>query len=523
MEYLTVFIPLMPLIAAGIIGFGHLFDWINGEKDERFTARLASIAVFLSCVMSSILLGADLLGHNQQTFTTMSWLESGQFEIDISFIATGFNAALAALFSILLWIVTRFSINYLHREAGFHRFFFILSLFSSAMLLLILSNNAAMTFIGWEIAGLSSYLLIGYAYDRPVATFNATRVFVTNRIGDAGFILGIGLAFYHLNTLNWVTLNTTVMALSTSTAAIIALCFIVAAFAKSVQLPFTPWLARAMEGPTPSSAVFYGAVMVHAGVFLVILIQPIIERSQLVMGLLIVVGLATAIYSFIVGLTQTDIKSALSFSISGQLGLMFLECGLGFWELAMWHLCAHAVVRCYQVLTAPSFMHNVIGNPVKPVYQKIAGLRWLYVASLQRFWLDPIANAVLVKPAQGLGRDLVFFDKHILSSALGAPASSERAISSLIQLEQKVLAQKPETEANDFGQGNNKGIAKIFEWIADVMSWFEERLVLKGIGEDVVDLGRKLGRKANNLEKLLLKPRYPTLFGLIVLLIAASL
>ena len=523
MEYLTVFIPLVPLIASGVIGFGHFLGYLHGEEDERFTAQLASSAIFLSCIISLVLFGADLLGENKQVFNVMSWLESGQLEIGISFIATGFNVMLAALFSILLWIVTRFSINYLHREAGFHRFFFILSLFSSAMMLLVLSNNAALTFIGWEIAGLSSYFLISYAYDRPVAAANATRVFVTNRIGDAGFIFGIGFSFYHLNTLNWVDLNATAAQLSTSTAAILALCFVVAAFAKSVQLPFTPWLSRAMEGPTPSSAVFYGAVMVHAGVFLVILIQPIIEKSQLVMGLLIVVGLATAIYSYIVGLTQTDVKSSLSFAISGQLGLMFLECGLGLWELAIWHLCAHAVVRCYQVLTAPSFMHNVLGNPVKPVYQKMAGLRWLYVASLQRFWLDPIADAALVRPVQELGRDLVFFDKHILSSALGAPASSERAISSLIQLEQKVLAHQPENEANDFGRKNNKGIAKIFEWIAGAMSWFEERLVLKGIGKDIVDIGRSLGRKANNLEKLLLKPRYPTLFGLIVLLIAASL
>lgn len=523
MEFLIVYIPLFPLLAAVVIGFGHFFNRLNGEVDEWLTARLATAAISLSCLMALVIFAADLLEKNDNVYTAGQWLESQNFTIQINFITSDFSVILAVLFSILLLIITRFSINYLHREPGFHRFFFILSLFSSAMLLLVLSNNIVGTFIGWEIAGLCSYLLIAYAYDRPVAAINATRVFITNRIGDAGFILGIGFTFHYAGSVDWYDLNAMAGELTTSTATIIALSFVVAAFAKSVQLPFTPWLARAMEGPTPSSAVFYGAVMVHAGVYLVILLQPIIEQTSFVMSVLVFVGLCTAIYSFIVGLTQTDVKSSLSFAITGQLGLMFLECGLGFWELAAWHLCAHAVVRCYQVLTAPSFMHNVLGNPVKPVNRNIMKLRWFYIASLQRFWLDPITDATLVKPLLGIGRDLVFFDKHILSSALGAPASSERAISSLIQLEQKVLIQKPETEANDFGRKNNKGIAKIFEWIAGGMGWFEERLVLKGIGNDIVDIGRHLGRKANNLEKLLLKPRYPTLFGLIVLLIAASL
>ena len=183
----------------------------------------------------------------------------------MNFITTGFSVTLAALFAILLFIIIRFSVNYLHREAGFHRFFFLLSLFASAMLLLVLSGNAIGTFIGWEIAGLCSYLLIAYAYDRPVAAFNATRVFVTNRIGDAGFILGMGLSYTWAKGLDWSQLNALSTQLTSGQASAIAFCFAVAAFAKSAQIPFAPWLARAAEGPTPSSAGFYGAIMVHAG------------------------------------------------------------------------------------------------------------------------------------------------------------------------------------------------------------------------------------------------------------------
>jgi len=172
--------------------------------------------------------------------------------------------------------------------------------------------------------------LIAYAYNRPTAAINATRVFVTNRIGDAGFILGTELSYAWVGSINWNDLNAASAQLTTGQATGISLCFAMSAFAKSAQLPFTPWLARAMEGPTPSSAVFYGAVMIHAGVYLVCLLEPVFEQAPFAMAVLSVVGCTTAIYSFIVGLTQTDVKSSLVFATSGQLGLMFLECGLGF-------------------------------------------------------------------------------------------------------------------------------------------------------------------------------------------------
>lgn len=522
MDALAVLIPLLPLVAAAVIGIGHLFGQISGESGERTTANIATGAITLSCVLALTLLGADLLGKNTGSFNAGQWLRSGTLGIQVSFFTTGFSIILAALFSILLIIVTRFSTNYMHREAGFHRFFFILSLFSSAMLLLVLSGNAIGTFIGWEIAGLCSYLLISYAYDRPVATLNATRVFVTNRIGDAGFILGIGVSYLYARSIEWSSLNAVAEQLTTPTATVIALCFAIAAFAKSVQLPFTPWLGRAMEGPTPSSAVFYGAVMVHAGIYLVILLQPIFERAPFVMALLAIVGLITAIYSFVVGLTQTDVKSSLCFATSGQLGLMFLECGLGLWQLASWHLCAHSIVRGYQVLTAPSLMHNVLGNPIKPVSRDIAGLRWLYTASIQRFWLDSIADRALVRPVHGLGRDLGYFDDHVVDRIMGTPARAGRAISSLAQLEKRVLSAQPEHDPNEFSRSS--GVAgKLFQWTADIFNWFEDRLVLRGIGIDAIDMGRQLGYAANKFEKLILKPRYLVVFVAIVLLLAAAI
>jgi NADH:ubiquinone oxidoreductase subunit 5 (subunit L)/multisubunit Na+/H+ antiporter MnhA subunit len=521
MDNLAVLIPLFPLLAATFIGVAHLSGLISGIAGERFTAGIANIAVGMSCLLAFVLLGADLLDKNTGSLMVGQWLGSDSLSINVSFITTGFSVTVAALFSLLLVIITRFSVNYLHKEAGFNRFFFTLSLFSFAMLLIALSGNTVGTFIGWEIAGLCSYFLIAFAYDRPVAIINATRVFVTNRVGDAGFILGIGLTFFYVGTTEWNSLNAMAEQLTTPTATVIALCFTVAAFAKSAQLPFTPWLARAMEGPTPSSAIFYGAVMIHAGVFLVILLRPIFEEAPFVMGLLVIVGFFTAVYSFIVGLTQTDIKSSISFAISGQIGLMFLACGLGFWELASWHLCAHAIVRGYQVMTAPSLLHFTHGNPMKPVSHNIAGLRWLYIASLQRFWLDPITDRTLVRPINGLGRDMDRFDSLVIDSATGSPTSASRAISSLNQLEQNILGTKTDGRSDEIGKGKGVG-GKIFEWVATAMGWFEERLVLRGVGVEIVDIGRYLGWLANTFEQIILKPRYLVLFVFIVLMIAAS-
>jgi len=532
MDALVVLIPLMPLISALVIGIGHLFGAISGEQSETVTADIASWTVFMSSLLALTLLGADLLGKNTGSYNVGHWLDSEMLNIQMNFITTGFNVRLAALFSVLLAIVVHFSINYMHREAGYHRFFFILSLFASAILLLVLAGNVVGTFIGCEIAGLCSYFLIAYAYDRPVAAANATRVFVTNRIGDAGFILGVGLSYAWVDSVNWGAINAASAQLTPGEAAAIALCFAVAAFAKSAQLPFTPWLARAMEGPTPSSAVFYGAVMVHAGVYLVILLRPVFEQAPLAMAVVAVVGLMTAVYSYVVGLTQTDVKSSLIFATSGQLGLMFLECGLGFWQLAGWHLCAHAVVRGYQFLTAPSLMHNMQGNYRETSRRKASAhaqayhLRrvgdvpaWVYVASLQRFWLDQITDWALVKPVRGLAHDLSYFDDHIVDRVMGIPAPAIRAISSLAQLEERMIGAQLDNDSDKFAQGS--GLAgKLTEWMAAVLHWFEDRFVLRGIGKNAINYGRELGHIANKFEQSVLRPRYLVLFVFITLLVA---
>jgi NADH:ubiquinone oxidoreductase subunit 5 (subunit L)/multisubunit Na+/H+ antiporter MnhA subunit len=519
MDALVILIPFLPLLAAIVIGGGQLFGWLRGEASEQATADIAVWSAVFTAIQALTLLGADLLGKNQGSFSIGQWLSSDLLNVRVNFITTGFNVQLAALFSLLLLVSIRFSVNYMHREAGFHRFFFILSLFSSGMYLLVLSGNAMGTFAGWEIAGLCSYLLIGYAYHRPVAASNAVRVFVTNRIGDAAFILGIALSFAWTENINWLHINNFTSQLTVVESTGIALCFALAAFVKSAQLPFTPWLARAMEGPTPSSAIFYGTVMIHSGVFLLIQLRPIFEHSFLAMLLISFIGLATACYSFIVGLTQTDVKSSFVYATSGQLGLMFLECGLEFWQLAKWHLCAHAVVRAYQLLTAPSLMHNVHDNPTTPVGVSLASRPWLFVASLHRFWLDQITDWSLVKPIQRLAHDLSYFDDRVIDRFMGTPDPAINAVSSFVQLEEQVLGAKLDNEQDNFAHGT--GLAgKLTQWTAAVMHWFEDKMVLRGVGKGTIRYGRELGHLANTFEQLVIRPRYLVLFVLITLLVA---
>lgn len=519
MDALVMLIPLLPAIAAFVLGLGVLFGWLDGEDKEQLSAGIALWAVIMSALLAATLYGSDLFGNNYGVFSLGIWLRSDTLEIPVNFLTHGYGLRLSALFGIMLAVALRFSVDYMHREPGFHRFFFVMALFASAIQYLVLSGNAVGTFMGWEIAGLCSYLLIAYGYDRPTAALNASRVFVTNRVGDAAFVIGIGLSYAWTESVDWSRLNASAAQLSPGEAAGIAICFAVAAFVKSAQLPFSPWLLRALEGPTPSSAVFYGSVMVHAGVFLVCLLRPLFEVSALAMGLLIVVGLATAVYGYVLGLTQTDVKTSLIAAVNVQLGLMFFECGLGLWQLAEWHVCAHVVVRGYQLLAAPSLMHNVLGNPAKPAPALLAKNYWLYTVSLQRFWLDFLIDCILVRPIGRLSHDLRYFDDFIVDRLLGSPEPAMRAVSSLAQYEEQKIGARLNDAADLFAQGS--GLAgKLAEWSAALLHGIENRFMLRGNGKHAAHLARRIGRTANRLEEYILRPRYLVLFVFITLLAA---
>jgi NADH:ubiquinone oxidoreductase subunit 5 (subunit L)/multisubunit Na+/H+ antiporter MnhA subunit len=498
-------IPLLPLLAAAAIAGRMLLGWDQGDAREPATARLASWSL-LGAWLGVVALGVEALLHGAPGHIRIAtWFASGGFSLPISFSLDGLALGVASVLAFLIWLAQRFAVSYLHRELGFHRFFFALSLFAAGMLLILLAGNAVLAFVGWELAGVSSYLLIGYAYDRGTATGNALRAFVTNRVGDAGFVLGIGLAFVWLGSVEWPRLNDggTLESLS---AGLLAMGFVLAALAKSAQVPFSPWIARALEGPTPSSAVYYGAVMVHAGVYLLLRLEPLLLQSPALLALIAVLGALTVLSSWLAGLVQGDVKSALIFATTTQVGLMFLAIGLGLFEVAAWHLVLHAVWRTYQFLASPSYMH-LVSAPAAPPPAWLGRCQRLYTAALQRFWLEGLTDKLLVRPTQSLGRDVRAFDDGFVSRLVGLP---DQARASAI-LEQGEVGRDEEVT-------RGHGLAgRFMAWLAGRLHRFELRLVLQPGGGVFAHLLQRLGEQLLALETILERPRY------LLLLVMATL
>ncbi|MEZ5449553.1 MAG: proton-conducting transporter membrane subunit [Thiolinea sp.] len=505
-------IPVLPLLAALWIALGFLFAWNRGESGEQETARSA---VWAATAAFLLLLGVDVyaaLTLAPGTLVLSGWLHSGVYQAGISFLLDGLSLSVATCFSLIILLTTRFSVNYLHREAGFQRFFLVLSLFHAAMLLITLGGNALLVFIGWELAGVSSWLLIAYAWQRKQAVENASRTFVTNRIGDAGFLLALFVALTYLGTAEWEALFVAVQDQPSMLVAVIVAGLTLAALAKSAQFPFSGWIARALEGPTPSSAVFYGSVMVHAGIFLLLRISPLLERLPFMGWLLLLVGGLTVSYAWVIAQVQTDIKSSLIFATLMQTGLMLMEMGLGWYLLASMHLILHASWRAYQFLHAPSFMQlTQAAAPPPPVW--LQDKHWLHAAALHRFWLDPLADWLLLRPTRLLAQEAQLFDERVIDRLTGTP-SQVRQLSTLAQVQ--ALQQGQLHLRSEVGIGS--GLAgKLMQGLAQSLEWFEEKLVLQGSSEGLSGLAGMLGQRVEQVESYLRQPRY------LLVLIAATL
>jgi formate hydrogenlyase subunit 3/multisubunit Na+/H+ antiporter MnhD subunit len=498
-------VPLFPLAAAGWLALQALFAGNKGEERERQTALLSQGAALLSLLLLLLIAADSLLqGHTPDQILATSWFVSGDFQVNVSFMLDSLGLGMSILVAFISLITLRFSANYMHREAGFQRFFIILCLFTSAMLLIVMGGNPVVVFVGWELAGVSSYLLIGYALERPTAAINASRAFITNRIGDAGFILGIFLVYHWIGDLEWPILFSTLDSVPQLYLDLMLVGFLIAALAKSALVPFSSWIARALEGPTPSSAVFYGSLMVHAGVYLILRLQPLFESAPLMMDVLLLFGILTALYGYLVSLVQTDVKSLLMFSTTAQVGLMFIACGLGLFSLAAWHLAAHAIWRAYQFLSAPGHMHHM-SRPTRPVPEWLMRQRWLYTAAINRFWLDPLGDFLLTRPTRALAQETQSFDERVIVPLVGLPARSN-AVTSLADWESRKRGFSRLAEG-DMGLG--EGVAgRFFESLANRLHWFEEQLVLKGGGEGLINFIQRIGVHLQKVETLLGHPRY---------------
>ncbi|MDP2786718.1 MAG: proton-conducting transporter membrane subunit [Pseudomonadota bacterium] len=503
---LIALVPLLPFLAALLIALLHLAGPARGEAGERLTARITLLASSLSFLTLLGLDAAALQAGLPGQVHVADWFASGALKLPLSFTLDALSLGFATLVAFIALVTLKFSVNYMHREAGFHRFFIGMNLFAAGMALIVLAGNAALAFVGWELAGLSSWMLIGYAYERDTATANAQRAFLTNRVGDAGFLLGIALAFLWLGSLDWADMSVGAERLPTLYVGLMALGFVTAALAKSAQVPFSPWIARALEGPTPSSAIFYGAVMVHAGVYLLIRLQPILVHAPGVMALIALLGLLTALYGWIVGYVQTDVKSGLLFATLTQVGLMFLACGLGLFEVAAWHMALHATWRAWQFLAAPSYMHLLHqAAPAAPAW--LTRFPRLYTAALQRFWLETLADRLLTRPTQALARDMRAINDNVVSRLVGMPEAQRAAA---------LLDVRENNEAVVKGRGLAGGLLM---WVAEHLGQFEQRLVLQGGGGSLGAGLRRLGDWLQWVESLLEQPRYLLLMVMATLVV----
>lgn len=383
LEALAVALPLLPLAAAALIGIAALWD---RPFRERTTSRLAVGAMLASFIGAAALFANVVQGYGPRTILVTPWLESISYRVPIELLVDPLSTSLALLVTGVGLIVIKFAVNYMHREAGFQRFFAIMSFFLASMLLLVMSGNLLVTFMGWEGVGLASYLLIGYHHERKAPARASTYAFVTNRIGDSAFLCGIFAAYGEFGTVGYADMFQRAAQANHGALAIIGLCLLIAAAAKSAQLPFSPWIGRAMEGPTPSSALFYGSIMVTAGIFLALRMNPVFLFAPDVLRAMAAMGAATALFGGLVSLVQTDVKSGLIFSTVSQLGLMFLAIGLGARNIAIFHLFAHALLRGAQFLKAPSTLLLVTrdepSREERPVAGEVDPAFWLLLAGL---------------------------------------------------------------------------------------------------------------------------------------------
>lgn len=356
--YLTL---LIPLVAAAVIAV----NLLAGEKslDWRQVQKIAVWSLFAS-MLGALYLFIDVLRDpTPREVIAYTWFGASNLTVEVGFLLDSLSALMALMITGFSFLIGVFSVNYMHKDPSFSRYFAAMMLFVFAMLLLVLGNNFVLLFVGWESVGLCSYLLIGHYYSRKSAAAAGTKAFVMNRVGDAGFLAGIFLIIQNFGTVNYTEVFARLSEIDSFTATAIGLCLLAGAIGKSAQFPLGTWLARAMEGPTPSSALIHAATMVTAGVYMIVRSHELYDMAPVALAVVTVIGALTAVYGGVTGMTNTDIKGILASSTVTQLGLMFVACGVGAYPVAIFHMVAHAFLKTFLFLTAPSILHYFHSHP----------------------------------------------------------------------------------------------------------------------------------------------------------------
>jgi NAD(P)H-quinone oxidoreductase subunit 5 len=440
-----------PVLLFCVLGVSSL---LKRHLSEKATSRVCEAAILTGLAASVCVLGLMLLhGTRHELIELGKWVVIPHYHFSVKLVYDRLSVPMVILSFVLCGTIAAFASRYLHRERGYNRFFVLYALFVVGMVLTSLAGTIETLFAGWELVGLSSALLVAFFQDRPAPARNGLRVWVVYRVSDAALLLA-AIVLHHQRGAGdfdkllgagglgdpspWPDGQTS---LSQGQALLIGLLLLVAAAGKSALVPFSGWLPRAMEGPTPSSAIFYGALSVHLGAFLLLRVSPILDASIGLSAVVVVLGLMTALFAYLASSVQTDIKSALSFASLVQVGLIVAEIGLGLRYIALVHLLGNACLRTLQFIRAPSLLHdyhlleNAIGE--HPPYS--GGLlhhvapgsfrRWLYRFALERGYLDSLLIEFVVVPFVRLFRTCDALERRWTDLLAGTPSPNPQKIS----------------------------------------------------------------------------------------------
>jgi NADH-quinone oxidoreductase subunit L len=362
-------VPLAPLVGAALAGI--LGTTFGGNVIGRRTSHtLTILGVFIAFILSAMTLKSVAMDGARFNETIYEWMVVGGLKMEIGFMVDGLTAMMMVVVTFVSLMVHLYTIGYMEEDAGYNRFFAYISLFTFSMLMLVMSNNLLQLFFGWEAVGLVSYLLIGFWFNKPTAIFANMKAFLVNRVGDFGFILGIGLIVAYTGSLNYTEIFAKAPELGTLgfpgtdwlLVTVICICLFIGAMGKSAQFPLHVWLPDSMEGPTPISALIHAATMVTAGIFMVSRMSPLFEMSDTALNFIMVIGAITALFMGFLGIIQNDIKRVVAYSTLSQLGYMTVALGASAYSVAVFHLMTHAFFKALLFLAAGSVIMGLHHN-----------------------------------------------------------------------------------------------------------------------------------------------------------------
>jgi NADH-quinone oxidoreductase subunit L len=426
----AVFLPLLGAFIAGIFG-----RFIGDRGSQLVTCAAMVLAAVLGVILFSVV---AVHGHGQ-TVHLFTWIDTGDLQVEWALRYDTLSAVMVAVVTVVSCLVHIYSIGYMAHDHAIPRFMAYLSLFTFFMLMLVTADNFVQLFFGWEGVGLSSYLLIGFWYDRPSANAAAIKAFIVNRIGDFGFILGIFAVYEIFGSLQFDTVfaaapdvaHNTIPFLGREVDALTVTCILlfVGAMGKSAQLGLHTWLPDAMEGPTPVSALIHAATMVTAGVFMVARMSPLFEYSSTALAVVVVVGGTTAIFAATIGMAQNDIKRVIAYSTCSQLGYMFFALGVSAYGAAIFHLMTHAFFKALLFLAAGSVIHAMSGEQDM---RKMGGLRRLIPWTYALMWIGSLALAGIWPFAGYFSKDFILESAWAAGTSVGMYAFCLGTISAFL-------------------------------------------------------------------------------------------